>query len=60
MISGILGHPLGLAVVGPFLGFFLGIAVLEAAYPGILPQPLLNVLSAPINVSSSRGKGNGY
>ncbi|GIK07526.1 hypothetical protein Aspvir_003192 [Aspergillus viridinutans] len=48
MISEILAHPLGLAVVGPFLGFFLG--VLEAAYPGILPQPLLNVLSAPINV----------
>ncbi|PKX88414.1 cytochrome P450 [Aspergillus novofumigatus IBT 16806] len=50
MISEILGHLLGLAVVRLFLGFFLGIAVLEAAYPGILPQPLLNVLSAPINV----------
>ena len=51
MLAQVLASPVAFAAVALLPGFLLLVALLEAAFPGQIPQALVNLLSNLLDVS---------
>lgn len=56
MLVDFLTHPSGPSVVVILCVIAVGVALVEAILPGVLPRPMLDVVSAVLNVSLDSSK----
>lgn len=60
MLVDFLTHPSGPSVVVILCVIAVGVALVEAILPGLLPRPMLDIVSAVLNVSLDLNKIKSY